>query len=563
MKKDFSGMPVIKAALLGDSATQWLHEALRGCAYAYGIDLQIWEADYNQQERQLMDPGSELYRQQPQIILLFRSTQALLHRFDTMPANERATMADRELELIRSMANAVQSFSSARLICYNYAEMDDAVFGNYANRTPSSFLFQLRKLNFSLMQLSAALKDLFICDLNIVQQSLGREQFFRPAIYVNTEMTVSLEALPAVAERTLAIVRALQGQSHKCLVLDLDNTLWGGIIGDDGLENIQLGNLGIGKAFVAFQHWIKKLKERGIILAVCSKNSPEIAQEVFEKHPEMVLRLDDFAVFAVNWENKADNLRHIQSILNIGFDSMVFLDDNPFEREMVRTHVPGITVPELPGDPAEYLEYLQGMNLFETISVSAEDADRNKLYQAEALRKSTIQKFTNEDDYLQSLLMQSRVEPFNNYNTPRVAQLTQRSNQFNLRTVRYTEADIERIASSQQHAGFCFTLEDTFGSHGLIAVVILVKEDPATLFIDTWLMSCRVLKRGMEQFTLNTLAAFAKKHGFRKLKGEYRPTAKNGLVKDHYEALGFTQSGDHWLLDMDGYENRKCFINIK
>jgi FkbH-like protein len=305
------------------------------------------------------------------------------------------------------------------------------------------------------------------------------------------------------------------------------------------------------------------LKNRGIILAVCSKNTESIAKEPFEKHPDMVLHLDDIAVFVANWENKADNIRHIQQILNIGFDSMVFLDDNPFERNIVRENIPTICVPELPEDPAEYLEYLYSLNLFETVSYSGADAQRTKQYQEESQRSLVQQSFTNEEDFLKSLEMVSLVEPFNTFNTPRVAQLSQRSNQFNLRTIRYTEADIARLAQDPDTSTFAFSLKDKFGDNGMIAVIVLKKVSSSMLFIDTWFMSCRVLKRGMENFTLNTLVDFAKENGFRYLKGEYLATEKNGMVRDHYRHLGFKPEGDYWLLDTNNYENKITYITRK
>jgi FkbH-like protein len=376
-------------------------------------------------------------------------------------------------------------------------------------------------------------------------------------------MVLSLDILPKVAHRILSIIAAMNGKIKKCLVLDLDNTLWGGVIGDDGIENIQIGSLGIGKAFTEFQYWVKSLKERGIILAVCSKNTESVAKEPFEKHPDMVLHLDDIAVFVANWENKVDNIRQIQSILNIGFDSMVFIEDNPFERNMIRENIPEICVPELPEDPAAYLQYLYSLNLFETVSFSNEDSERTRLYQTESQRVTLQQKFTNENVFLKDLNMLSLVEPFNKFNTPRVAQLSQRSNQFNLRTIRYTDADIQMLSTSNDYFTFSFTLEDKFGDNGLIGVIILKKESNSTLFIDTWLMSCRVLKRGMEQFVLNTISNFGKENGYTLLKGEYIPSAKNEIVKDHYKNLGFKMSENCWILDITNYKNKKCFINKK
>jgi FkbH-like protein len=561
LKNDFSNFKTIKIAVLGDSATQFLIQALRGTGYDHGFDLQILEADFNQIERQVFDPTSALYQFNPEVVIIFHSSHKLLAAYNKLKPAEYASLSNTRLALIEDVYAALNTNLNAKILYYNYAEIDDSVFGNYANKIESSFLFQLRKLNYDLMLFAAKQLNFFLVDISSIQNNSGKRSFFQPSIYINTEMVLSLDILPAIAAKTIDLVAAMQGRFKKCLVLDLDNTLWGGIIGDDGLENIQIGSLGIGKAFSEFQYWIKKLKNRGIILAVCSKNTEWIAKEPFEKHPDMILHLEDIAVFIANWNNKADNIREIQGILNIGFDSMVFLDDNPFERNLVKENIPQITVPELPEDPAEYLEYLYTLNLFETVSFSNEDEERTKQYQVEAQRTVLQKKFTNEEEFLESLDMVAVIEPFNKFNTPRVAQLSQRSNQFNLRTVRYTEADIESIALSADFFTFTFNLSDKFGDNGLICVIILKKEDENVLFIDTWFMSCRVLKRGMENFTLNTIAGFAKEKGFTVLKGEYLPTAKNEMVKDHFKNLGFIQQGNFWTLDLVSYKNAKSYIN--
>ena len=413
------------------------------------------------------------------------------------------------------------------------------------------------------MMLAARTPSFHLCDLSTIQNRLGKEFMFQPSIYVNSEMVLSIDILPLVAARTLDLVAAMQGKVKKCLILDLDNTLWGGVIGDDGIENIQLGNLGIGKAFTELQYWVKKLKDRGIILAVCSKNTESVAKEPFEKHPDMVLRLDDISVFIANWENKVDNIKLIKQILNIGFDSMVFLDDNPVERSNVFENIPEITVPELPEDPANYLEYLYSLNLFETLTFSSEDAMRTRLYQVAAQRADFQEKFADEDIFLEGLKMVSLVESFNKFNTPRVAQLSQRSNQFNLRTIRYSESDIASIASDTESFGFAFTLEDKFGDNGIICAVILKRLNINTLFIDTWFMSCRVLKRGMENFVLNILVQFAKEMECVMLIGEYLPTLKNDIVKDHFLNLGFVSLNGLWQLNISGFQPKKTFINKK
>jgi len=563
LKNDFSKLKTIKIAILGDTATQFLSQALRGTGFDYDFDLQIWEADFNQIERQVFDPTSELYDFQPEVIIIFQSTHKLISKYNKLKVHEYSSFAENQLQQINNLCTEVWAKLNAKIIYYNYPEIDDSIFGNYANKIEQSFLFQLRKLNYNLLEFAVKQLNFFICDISSIQNQVGKAMMFQTSVYINTEMVLSIDVLPLVSARTVDLIGSMYGKFKKCLILDLDNTMWGGIIGDDGLENIQIGSLGIGKAFTEFQYWIKKLKNRGIILAVCSKNTESIAREPFEKHPDMVLHLDDIAVFVANWENKADNIRHIQSILNIGFDSMVFLDDNPFERNLVRENIPDLTVPELPVDPADYLEYLYTLNLFETSSYSNEDAERTKQYQIEAKRATLQTSYTNEDDFLKSLNMVSLVEPFNKFNTPRVAQLSQRSNQFNLRTVRYTEADIEVMIKKSDFFTYTFTLEDQFGDNGLICVIILQHTDDAVLFINTWLMSCRVLKRGMENFVLNTIANFAKDKGYTFLKGEYLPTAKNEMVKDHYKNLGFGPDHNHWLLDVKNYQNKKCFIKEK
>lgn len=567
LKKEVPDYPIVRIALVGDTATQFLATAIKGMGIERGYQVDLFEAEYNQVERQFMDPTSDLYEFDADYIVVFQSTHKLGEKHSLCTMETQVSLADERIDFVTSVVSN-PAFASKKIIYFNYPEIEDTVFGSYANKVDSSFTYQVRKLNYELMKLSEQYANLFICDIAALQNKLGRDVMFAPNVYTSTEMVLSIDAIPFVASRIMDIIAAIKGQFKKCLILDLDNTVWGGVIGDDGLEGIQLGHgLGIGKAFTEFQMWVKKLRQRGIIICVASKNNEETAKEPFEKHPDMILKLDDIAVFQANWETKVDNIRTIQSVLNIGFDSMVFLDDNPFERNIVRENIPGITVPELPEDPAEYLEYLYSLNLFETASYSNADKDRTKQYQVEAKRVSLQKTFANEADFLKSLNMVSVVSGFTKFNTPRVAQLSQRSNQFNLRTVRYTEADIETYANDPDVIDLSFTLEDKFGDNGLIAVIIMKKQDEETLFVDTWFMSCRVLKRGMENFTLNTMVERAKAAGYKRIVGEYLPTPKNKMVEQHYPGLGFTKmegaSTDLYELDVETYESRECYIETK
>lgn len=564
VKRMPTNMPTVKVALVGDTATQFLATAIKGMGAVRGCQINLFEAEYNQVERQFLDPSSELYQFDADIIILFQSTHKLGEHHSLLEPAQQEHLAEERLLFVQSLCES-SALAEKKLICLNYSEIEDTVFGSYATKVRSSLTYQVRKLNMDLMDLSQAYSNLFICDLAGLQNKLGRDFMFASNVYVSTEMILSIDALPFVASRIVDIICAIRGQFKKCLILDLDNTLWGGVIGDDGLEGIQLGHgLGIGKAFTEFQMWVKKLKQRGIIICIASKNNEDTAKEPFLKHPDMVLKLEDIAVFQANWETKVDNIRAIQHILNIGFDTMVFLDDNPFERNMVRENIPEITVPELPNDPGDYLEFLYSQNLFETASYSLADKDRTKQYQVEAQRVSLQKTFNNEADFLRSLNMISKVSNFTKFNTPRVAQLSQRSNQFNLRTIRYTEADVETMAEDCKVIDLCFTLEDKFGDNGLIAVVIMKTLDKETLFVDTWFMSCRVLKRGMEQFTLNTMVARAKDAGYHYIIGEYLPTPKNKMVASHYESLGFQpikgSPTAQYILDIDSYIDKETFI---
>jgi FkbH-like protein len=563
LKKNPEGLKVIKVAILGDYATQFVRKALEGAARLKGYNLEVFEADYNQIDQQIENPVSEFYNFDPQYTFITQSSQKLLKKFYTTDVSIRGDFASQKTDHLNSLIQTIRERTSSKIILDNYVLLNDNVFGNFSNKTEISFNYQQRKLQFQLMELAAGYDNVFILDLVSLQAQYGNNELFDAKMYINADIVYSLDFIPKIAYSFVDIIASCEGKFKKCLILDLDNTTWGGIIGDDGIENIQVGDLGIGKAFTELQLWAKELKNRGIILGICSKNTDHIAREPFEKHPEMILRLEDISIFVANWENKADNIRYIQEVLNIGFDSMVFLDDNPFERNIVRNNIPDITVPELPEDPAEYLPYLRTLNLFETASYSENDQKRTAQYKEQAKRAIDRKKFTNVGDFLKNMEMTSLVEGFTKFNTPRVSQLSQRSNQFNLRTVRYSEQEINQLQEDDTCIDLTFTLDDKYGENGLIAILITkVKGNEA--FIDSWIMSCRVLKRGMENFVLNTLVEQCKLKGVNKIIGEYIPTPKNALVENHYKDLGFSnKEGNLWEIDVPSYEERECFIKQK
>ena len=543
-KQSTCGMPRGRLAVLGDCATQHLATAVRGYAFREGLALEVFDAGYNQIDAQLLDEHSELSAFQPEAVLLYRCTEKLYEAFCERPQGEKTAFAELQAQrIVREWERARRRCPNAVLIPFNFAQRDDGVFGNFAAKTPASFAFQLRELNVLLAREAAAARDVFPVDLDRLQSLYGAQTMRDEKMYLLAKLPLSLRFLPVLAAEVCHVIGAVRGSVKKCVVCDLDNTLWGGVIGDDGLDGIELGELGQGPAFVRLQRWLRELKRRGILLAVCSKNEEAAAKAPFLQHPDMVLRLEDFAAFAANWEDKAVNLRRLQQALNIGMDSIVFLDDNPFERERARS-LPGLTVPELPEDPAQYVPYLESLGLFETASYSTEDEGRTLQYRTEAQRRALEADFSSYDDYLAGLSMTAQAKPFDSFHFARIAQLSQRSNQFNLRTVRYTEAQVAALAQNPDVFTLYFTLRDTFGDYGLIGVAVLEKQSADALFVSQWLMSCRVLKRGMEEFIADALVRTAKENGFARVIGEYLPTAKNAMVAELYPAMGFEKQKD-------------------
>ena len=450
------------------------------------------------------------------------------------------------------------------IILFNFYEINDYVFGYYSSFIETSFIFQLRKINFLLSNYLKKLDQVRILDVSSISNSIGSSNIFDASLYINYDMVFNIEGNYEISKKTIDLILSKNSFFNKCIVLDLDNTTWGGIIGDDGIDKIEIGDLGIGKAFKEFQQWVKKLKERGIILCVCSKNTEEVAKEVFIKHPEMILRLDDISVFMANWDSKVNNIRKIQKIINIGVDSMVFIDDNSFERNIVRDNIPGITVTELPKDPSNYLNFLYNQNLFEVDSYSKSTNDRTEFYRKENERVKLKELSTDLSDYMSKIGMKSKFDNLNSFNIPRVSELSNRSNQFNLRTIRYSQTDLTKIMNSDNYFGFVFDLQDKFGSHGIVSYVIVKFVSNSEAFIENWAMSCRVLERSFEQYIINKILDFLKSKKYKTLSAEYIETKKNILVKGLYKNLKFSSEDDNnFSVSIQKFKKLKTYINDK
>ncbi|HEY0801261.1 MAG TPA: HAD-IIIC family phosphatase, partial [Steroidobacteraceae bacterium] len=522
------------------------------------------EAGFDTIHTEVYDPASALYSFGPQVVVILKSVYGLRARYYHNKADVLGFIQS-EVEGSRRVWEALQSRLPVPVIQSTFVLPYERPYGNFGAKVTDTLLSATAEINRELCLQARASPSVFINDLDYLAGWIGRREFFDEKLWALAKCICALNCLPMVAKNIVDIALACTGRGIKCVVLDLDNTLWGGVVGDDGLEGIGLGDLDEGGAFHALQCYLRDLWRRGILLAVCSKNNEAIARRVFAEHPAMVLKEEHIAVFVANWEHKAGNIARIRETLNIGYDSMVFLDDNPFERNLVRQMIPEIVVPELPEDPALYVRALAELNLFETSSASGLDAQRTAMYQDQAKREAERQQVGNLDDYLRSLETSALFSRFEPQTLGRIAQLIQRSNQFNLTTRRYSESQCEALMRDE--AGifpFSITVQDRFGDFGLVNVVVLRKADKV-LKIDLFLMSCRVLQRGVEQFAMNKIFDLARQHGFELVEGRYIPTAKNVMVKDFFEKFGFEKTGDEadgsvWTLATSRYVPSTVFV---
>ena len=539
-----AGLPTqpVRLAILGSSTTAHLAAPIRVAALRRNIHLTVHECEYGQYFHELAEISSDLHRFRPEIVLLALDARHVTAGLDPAAdaARSQAILDDIRRHLAACWRLAREAFG-ASVIQQTILPALPKLLGSNEHRLPGSPARMIARLN-------AALRDdadAASVHLLAVDEAAARDgllEWHDPVLWHRAKQEISPVAAPCYGDLVGRLLAALQGRAAKCLVLDLDNTLWGGVIGDDGLEGIVIGQgSALGEAHLAVQSYARALARRGVILAVCSKNDEAVAITPFERHPEMLLRPGDISCFVANWDDKAANLRRIAARLNIGLDSLVLLDDNPFERNLVRVALPEVAVPEIPDDdPAMMPPLLAAAGYFESVAITEEDRARTGQYAARHNRAALESSATDLPAYLRSLEMKLIWRRFDRLALDRIVQLINKTNQFNLTTRRTTEEQVLAIISDPAAFGLQLRLLDRFGDNGLIAVVIGRLDGPGGVCrIDTWLMSCRVLGRGVEEATLAVVAQQARALGATALLGEYRPTAKNAMVADHYRRLGF------------------------
>ena len=530
-----------RIAILGGSTTTEVKSMLEIFLLAQGIRPTFYESGYNRYYEDVSFENPDLWKFRPNIVLV-HTTWHNVSGFPELLENEADVeqRVQREMARFESFWAKIHNDLGAVIIQNNFDLPRLRPLGNLEAAHPFGRVNFLMKLNAEFANYANSHSRFFINDIHYLSAQVGLTEWFGNSYWYSFHMALSPTATVSLARSVAAIVKSIYGKSKKCLVLDLDNTLWGGVIGDDGLQNLVLGkDHAVGEAFLDFQRYAKNLQQRGIILAVCSKNDAENAKEGFS-HPDSVLKLDDFAVFKANWNPKPDNIRQIASELNIGLDSLVFVDDNPAERAFVAEQLPEVAVPDVGTDVSLYAEILEREHYFEPEKLVEEDLNRAAFYSSNAQRKVTESSFANYGEFLTSLEMTAEIGPFVPVYMERITQLINKTNQFNLTTRRYTSAEVETVAHDPSFLALCGRLTDKFGDNGLVTVLIgRIAGD--TVELDVWLMSCRVLNREMELVMFDALVEQCRARGIRKIVGTYIPSKKNAMVAGHYRNLGFSR----------------------
>lgn len=548
--------PILKVAVIRNFTVEPLLPILKGEILRMGFFPQFHVGDYDTIISEVMSAESNLYQFKPDVIILAQWLEGVAPRFTqrfvSLSKKEVIAETERILSTIKSQIVNIRKHCMAPVLINNFP-LPYPIVGIF-DTSEVAQINTIRSLNKELSIQTKSFSNVFCVDYEILMANIGYAQGFDERYWHAGKSPFSRHALIPVAKEYIRFIRALKGKTHKCLILDCDNTLWGGIVGEDGFDGIKLGPEYPGSCYMAFQNEVLNLHDRGIILALCSKNNEEDVLEVLEKHPYTVLRKEHFVTWRVNWDDKVKNIRFIVDELNIGIDSVVFADDNAYEIGLVKHQIPEITTIELPAEPSQLRNELLKQGFFDSLSFSKEDKCRTQMYKEEAKRKRIAAQAGSVEEYLKELQIQVEIGTPQDFHVPRVAQLTQKTNQFNLTTRRYTEDHIRRFVDDPNWDVWYLRLQDKIADAGIVGVA-LVRYENICAEIDSFLLSCRVLGRGVEEVFLNHVIESVQSRGIKILKGAYIPTAKNKQVADFFKKHGFSNDGDlaQWELNLKGH----------
>ena len=545
----------IRIAILGSFTLNGLAETIQVKCAEKKIQCLTYVGGYNQYNQEILNPQSDLYKFKPDLTFLFIDTRALLkdlfHHPHSISADERKSLVSEKTNEILSLVSKFSEISSSRLILANFAIPTFSAYGIFENKTDFGFHRMLNEINNKIADDLSKSDSIYVYDFDKFVTKFGERNVFDYKQFFFGDMKISLDHIPYLASELMSYVIGYLGISKKCIVLDLDNTLWGGVVGEDGFNGIKLGPDPPGNAFVEFQKTLLSLHQRGIILAINSKNNYDDAIKVIREHPYMQLKEDNFASLKINWNDKVSNLKEIADEINIGLDSIVFFDDDPVNREYVRINLPQVQTIELPQDPSEFANILKHLNEFSVLKITQEDQQRGKMY-AEQRKRTDLEKSVPDlEGFLKQLDLRVLIKIANDFTIPRISQLTLKTNQFNLTTKRYQESDIKKFAQDKDYLVGCAQVEDKFGDNGITGVFIVNKKNPKEWYLDTFLLSCRVMGREVEKGILSYVIGKAKESGAQQLRAQFVPTLKNKPVEDFLPNCGFKKESDSWVYSVN------------
>lgn len=546
---------VKKIAILSNFTIQGLPEILKVICHEQNMNIDIYEAPYGQFKQEIINKNSGWHNFRPELTFIILDFDSLIgdikFHFYSLDESHREHLINEICQEINNLLTSALDKKFGKIIISNFPVPTYTPFGIFDSKVKYTLRSFVNSLNEIIQNLALSNDSLYILEMDVFLQQFGKFNVLTEKLRFLADMKISPSFLPPFADFMISFMKPLFGKTRKCLVLDLDNTIWGGIIGEDGINGIQLDNKAPGNSFLEFQKTVLELYNRGIILAINSKNNLEDVREVFVKHPYMILKENHFASMYINWDDKVTNMIRISNDLNIGLDSMVYLDDDPVNRELVRQKLPEIMVVELTKDPATYSQILQNLNDFNSFHITKEDLEKGKMYAAQLQRKATVTQFSDMKDFLNSLEMEVTANEGNEFTLPRIAQLTMKTNQFNLTTRRYSEEQIKMMLNNSNFLVKTFSVKDKFGDNGLTGLYIIKKEGIERWVIDTFLMSCRIMGRDIEKIMISDLIDEAKRSNINEIIGEFISTKKNEVTKNLFSNCGFTQINDSLFILKD------------
>ncbi|MBT5400576.1 HAD-IIIC family phosphatase [bacterium] len=565
---DLSPLKPFNLGVLSNSTTSFIVQSLISTAARYGFLLTIYEAPFDQVMQVALGKVHEFNNVKMDAILVAIDYNGLpIHGKNASIFGESSTNIHESLGYLNLIRTQLKQRYNAPCILQTCAHETESFFGSFDMQVKNTSRQFISEFNFSLVKEISGTDD-FLLDVSAISETVGLSNWHDPAMKHMAKLPFSQKITPLYADNVCRIIAAIRGKSRRALVLDLDNTIWGGVIGDDGVDGIKIGNGdALSEAYLSIQSSVLKLHERGIVLAVCSKNLDSVARAPFKDRSNMLVKERHIASFKANWDDKASNIKNIANELNLGLDSIVFMDDNPMERDLVRKYLPQVAVPELPEDPSYFSRTLLAAGYFEAIHFSDEDKTRAESYKSNAKRTALRNTMVDLDSYLRTLDMKAEIKSFSEKGIKRIVQLISKSNQFNLTTHRYNEREILNFLNKDTYYTIQINLSDTFGDNGIVALVICNKNNGKWM-IDTWIMSCRVLGRRLEEFVFYEIVKAARIAGVKEIIGVYIPTERNYISQDLYEKLGFTECDDSsqdyrkWFIDVNCVKFKKIPIEL-